>query len=110
MLKRTALLACLGGRATVSVRTHGRALLLPAARGEGGRRGPLRESEQLRIVERPPHPRRVLVFRLAVWPSPRKRGEVRLTRPFHAKSGTHGRGLPRPACGERVGVRGTLHE
>jgi hypothetical protein len=40
-------------------------------------RGRRRESEPHRIVERPPHPRRVLVFLLAVWPSPRKRGEVR---------------------------------
>jgi hypothetical protein len=40
-------------------------------------RGPLRESEPLRIVERPPHPRRVWNFFFAVWPSPRKRGEVR---------------------------------
>ena len=37
-------------------------------------RGRLRESE---LVEAPPHPRRVLVSRCAVWPSPRKRGEVR---------------------------------
>jgi len=40
-------------------------------------RGPLHESEPLRIVEGPPHPRRIPVFRLAVWPSPRTRGEVR---------------------------------
>jgi NitT/TauT family transport system ATP-binding protein len=43
-------------------------------------RGRFRESEPLRIVERPPHPRRVLVFFRAVLPSPRKRGEVRCGR------------------------------
>jgi hypothetical protein len=59
-------------------------------------RGPFRESEPLRIVERPPHPRRVLVFRSAVLPSPRNpriksgEGEVLIT------SGTHGLSAPSP--------------
>jgi len=56
------------------------ALLLPARGEKVGMRGRFRESEPLRIVERPPHPRRTLVFRLAVPPSPRKRGEVRFNR------------------------------
>src|SRR6266849_4745900 len=45
--------------------------------GCSGMRGPLHDSELLRIVERPPHPRRVLVYVHWIWPSPRKRGEVR---------------------------------
>src|SRR3981081_4296787 len=57
-----------------------------------GMRGPLRESEPHRIVERPPHPRRVLVFRFAGLPSPRKRGEVRRTRQVPAGGATSASG------------------
>src|SRR5580704_19397610 len=52
-------------------------LLLPARGEKVGMRGPLHDSERLRLVERPPHPRRALVVLLTVLPSPRKRGEVR---------------------------------
>src|ERR1700680_2001989 len=84
------------------------ALLLPAchqgvyarlrrAMEKVGMRGPFHESEALRIVERPPHPRRVLVFLPTCGPlhSPSKTGvdalvasgarcaAIRLTRSSH---------------------------
>ena len=61
-------------RSAVSSRHQAVYARLGRAMEEAGMRVRFRKSE---LVETPPHPRRVLVFRLAVWPSPRKRGEVR---------------------------------
>jgi len=74
-------------------------------------RGPLRWAEiratvcnrharlaTLKLAERPPHPR----FASLARPLPARRGEVKRFRSRDASA------LPRPACGERVGVRGPL--